>query len=796
MSKQPRGRRPAFKRGPKSAATKARERSNNNAYFDMVKENANFEAYYKGQGIIGSEEEWSQFMAACRIPLPTTFRFTGSRSYAKALSELMEDKLFPAMRDIVVDDEPAKLPEPISWYPNGLGWHCDIPRTVFRKSDSFKKFHAFLLAETEVGNVSRQEAVSMIPPLLLDVQPHHLVMDMCAAPGSKTAQLIEAVHADDRSNEIADGLVIANDADSKRAYMLVHQTKRLQSPCLVVTNHEGQFFPNLELRSGGLLKFDRILADVPCSGDGTIRKNHLLWKNWGTAQAAGLNILQIRILIRAICMLKVGGRLVYSTCSFNPIENESVIAAALKRCGGAVELVDVSDQLPELKRAPGLKTWKVPSYTGSLHDKFEDIPPGERKKITREFFPPEDADTLHLERWHAPLLSLNVQGDKLNLACISLRVYPHLQNTGGFFVAVLRKVSEPDFTGKSAFGEPIVPKDTARKSKRPGTESDLSPHPAKRVHTDDGTTNASGGEDTQPLEPEADAQDTAGSAEASPAEQAAISEEKEAISGEKEAGESSASAQKLEGHRNRRFHEEPFLFLSEADEEVKSIVSFYGVNEKFPVNQLMVRSDADKHQTIYFASATAKDIMLAKNSRQLRRPNNTPAEQIVNTGVKLFSRIHDPKAANTCQHRFNTEGLPLIGPFLNSNRLVELDMTALRVLLEVEMPKLELFSGAVHDRLKSLAVGGAVARFDPSQFNVKGVKTVQWLSLWRAPTSINLLVNKQERVSLMTRLDIPIPERWSLEKKPRASAAKEATTDDQETPASEETADESPSIAE
>ncbi|CRK25777.1 hypothetical protein BN1708_018185, partial [Verticillium longisporum] len=77
------------------------------------------------------------------------------------------------------------------------------------------------------------------------------------------------------------------------------------------------------------MKFDRILADVPCSGDGTMRKNMNLWKDWNPNSALGLHTTQIRILVRALTMLKPGGRVVYSTCSMNPVENEaSAIAAA------------------------------------------------------------------------------------------------------------------------------------------------------------------------------------------------------------------------------------------------------------------------------------------------------------------------------------------------------------------------------------------------------------------------------------------------------------------------------------
>jgi multisite-specific tRNA:(cytosine-C5)-methyltransferase len=74
--------------------------------------------------------------------------------------------------------------------------------------------------ETENGRIFRQEKVSMIPVTLLDVQPHHAVLDMCAAPGSKTIQILESLHQDmDKMNV---GFVIANDKDAQRAYMLTH----------------------------------------------------------------------------------------------------------------------------------------------------------------------------------------------------------------------------------------------------------------------------------------------------------------------------------------------------------------------------------------------------------------------------------------------------------------------------------------------------------------------------------------------------------------------------------------------
>eukprot|EP00117_Sycon_ciliatum_P008936 scpid54740/ scgid11435/ tRNA (cytosine(34)-C(5))-methyltransferase; NOL1/NOP2/Sun domain family member 2 len=260
----------------------------------------------------------------------------------------------------------------------------------------------------------------MIPPLLLDVKPNHNVLDMCAAPGSKTAQIIEMMHS--RDGSVPSGLLVANDKDNKRCYMLVHQTKRLNSPSLVVLNEDASCIPNLcfDDQRKVPIQFDRILCDVPCSGDGTFRKNLEVWRTWSATNANGLHRLQARILRRGLEMLAVGGRLVYSTCSLNPVEDEAVVASLLDQCQGSVELVDCSDSLPDLKRSPGLSTWKVAVKNGELVSSHDDVPEELKESHPASMFPRNKPD-LHLERcW---------------------RVLPHFQNTGGFFIVALRKLA-------------------------------------------------------------------------------------------------------------------------------------------------------------------------------------------------------------------------------------------------------------------------------------------------------------------------------------------------------------------
>ena len=91
------------------------------------------------------------------------------------------------------------------------------------------------------------------------------------ASGTSEAPSTETINA-------PTGMLIANDVDTKRAYLLVHQVKRLRSPLMIATTHSAQFFPNIGGPRGSV--FDRILCDVPCTGDGTLRKEPRIWERW------------------------------------------------------------------------------------------------------------------------------------------------------------------------------------------------------------------------------------------------------------------------------------------------------------------------------------------------------------------------------------------------------------------------------------------------------------------------------------------------------------------------------------
>jgi len=396
-------------------------------YKDIIRENKKFEEFYKAQEIC-PEQEFEQMIQTLQSDLPSSFRITGNRSHAKSLMNVIKGEFFKEFTDCQAKGGKVCVPECIEWYPDQLAYQLNVTRKDIRREEIYFKLHNFLIAETESGNTSRQETVSMIPPLVLDVKPHHKVLDMCAAPGSKTSQLIEALHQDEKN--LPTGLLVANDADNSRCYMLTHQAKRLQSPCFLITNHDASIMPKLYVpdpdstdieKPNKTLRFDRILCDVPCTGDGTMRKNPDIWQKWNACNGANLHGIQFRILKRGIELLEVGGRIVYSTCSLNPVEDEAVVARMLLEAEGSVELIHIADTLPGLKHNTGVSNWINADKKGNLYKSIEEVPKEHKNLIRPHMFPPtpEQAKNMHLDK------------------CI--RILPHQQNTGGFFVALLEK---------------------------------------------------------------------------------------------------------------------------------------------------------------------------------------------------------------------------------------------------------------------------------------------------------------------------------------------------------------------
>lgn len=734
------------------------------------------------------------------------------------------------------DGMPVEAPQPVPWYPDNLAWWMTTPKNVIRRYPPFAKFQKFLVSETSVGNISRQEVVSMIPPLLLDVKPGHVVLDLCAAPGSKAAQLLEMlhqgeegrilkalqIHANEDGREVpaypgldtvdmevdpnddgrATGLLIANDMDYKRSHLLIHQLKRLSSPNMIVTNHDATLFPSLQLPSENgaqvqYLKFDRILADVPCSGDGTLRKNVNLWKDWIPGNALGLHQTQVRILVRALQMLKPGGRVVYSTCSMNPVENESVIAAAIERCGQEnVEILDCSNELPGLQRVPGMTKWKVMDKAGRIWNDWTEVEEWVEKESKDGLIPGKLVPTMFPRKQDDGASTIPLE------KCI--RVYAHQQDTGGFFITALHKKKE--FKAKpenwmslasKAVGSAVAqeskpqPEDGAAtaaalvKAEEEGSIETKAESPAKpavtKVEDDvdiktEGQAVPSAGassplkrsrQDDGDAQPEAKRQQTdAAQAQSEvpptgyydgekeqepPVEHKDTAEQQKQENGDanqqKQQTTSDGYGDKAAKKDGKQPFEEPFKFLSPDIPVIKSVTEFYKISPRFPTDRYMVRNAmGEPAKTVYYTSALVRDVLTANEGRSVK---------FVHGGVKMFMK-QDAPSAEVCRWRIQSEGIPILQGYVGQERVVVLrNKETLRKLLiemfprisEGEWQKLD----EIGERVRDVGMGCLVLRIEPDgsdeDFSERMV-----LPLWKSFHSLNLMLPKEDRSAMLLRI--------------------------------------------
>src|SRR3989344_125211 len=180
------------------------------------------------------------------------------------------------------------------------------------------------LLEHTLGYFYVQEAASMIPPVVLSPSLHSTVLDMAAAPGSKTTQLAAIMKNT--------GILVANDNDYSRLNALSINLERCGVSNAIITLMQGKNFD---------VKFDYILLDAPCSGSGTIRKSAKTVRIWNINMIKKLANNQKQLIETAFNCLKENGTLVYSTCSLEPEEDEGVIDWLLNKFDNA-KLEDIN----------------------------------------------------------------------------------------------------------------------------------------------------------------------------------------------------------------------------------------------------------------------------------------------------------------------------------------------------------------------------------------------------------------------------------------------------------------------
>ncbi len=318
----------------------------------------------------------------------------------------------------------------IPWFSGpGSAWEMS-----FERGAAIGEVKEIMTALHDTGRITRQESVSMLPVLGLNPIPGECILDLCASPGSKTTQICE--HLGDS------GAVIANEVISGRVNTLVTNVQRHASRATIVVQHDGRHIPKVPGEG-----FEGVLVDVPCTGSGTTRKNPDVWGKWRPSSGRSLHRLQYDILRRAIAVTKSGGRIVYSTCSLDPVENEAVVARALGE--GGVRTVPARGLLPGVPSESGMRDWPCLDDAGEL---------AEWGSLDGNLMPPED----------------EVIATQLE-SC--LRVWNDAIGGGGFFLAVLEKLSDPMERG--------APDRVPIPSPKPYVDPDSFPRPISQEWFDD-----------------------------------------------------------------------------------------------------------------------------------------------------------------------------------------------------------------------------------------------------------------------------------------------------------------------
>lgn len=194
-----------------------------------------------------------------------------------------------------------------------------------------------------------QELASMLPIIALKPKPDETILDLCAAPGSKTTQI-----AAEMKNI---GLIIANEIHLGRIKILASNLERCGVTNTIITRKEGRVLCS-KLKQKDF-KFDKILLDTPCSGEGTLRSTPATYLMWNPKTIKRLSRLQKQLFEAAFEILKVGGEIIYSTCTHAPEENEEVIDYVLERFKNQINIEQI--KLP-IKCRSGISKWQDKEY--------------------------------------------------------------------------------------------------------------------------------------------------------------------------------------------------------------------------------------------------------------------------------------------------------------------------------------------------------------------------------------------------------------------------------------------------
>ena len=283
-----------------------------------------------------SDDDYASALASFGLPKPVTFRPNTLR--------LTEEQVLNEVA------EASMQASPIPWCPL-----CNLlTKGTVRELQG--------LPCSSIDGLYIQAASSMLAAYALQVQPEMRVLDLCAAPGSKTSQIAALMQ-----NK---GMLVANDRSRKRLYRLRENLQRQGA-----INVEVLCGPGERLGQTHAECFDRVLVDAPCSGEGRFRlERPVRLQRWSMQEIRSLAKLQEQLLIAALRCVRVGGLVVYSTCTFAPEENEFVLDKVLRKKNIDAKIVPLPEHLvPPTTMAP-VTSWLGKECTQDVSSAIRIIP--------------------------------------------------------------------------------------------------------------------------------------------------------------------------------------------------------------------------------------------------------------------------------------------------------------------------------------------------------------------------------------------------------------------------------------
>ncbi len=275
--------------------------------------------------IFNNEKDFEEYLEIIKVEPVNSIRCNTIKISVEKLKEKLEAKGW-------------KLKQPFKDYPEIMIVENDLmPGELGRAMEHL------------LGYYYIQEISSMLPVMALQPQENEIVLDLCAAPGSKTTQMAAKMNNT--------GTIIANEVSMGRIKILANNTERCGVTNTIITKKDGISICNKFNKEG--IKFDKILLDAPCSGEGTLRSTPKTYKMWNINTIRRMSSLQKSLFEAAFEILNVDGEIVYSTCTHAPEENERIVNFALEKFKDQIKIEII--KLP-IKTRPGLRKWQDEKY--------------------------------------------------------------------------------------------------------------------------------------------------------------------------------------------------------------------------------------------------------------------------------------------------------------------------------------------------------------------------------------------------------------------------------------------------